>query len=269
MNTLFFWLSKLVWGLLAPDSLMVILVFTVWILLWRKKQRWAKRFVACMALGMVFVGVFPVGEWLFYPLETWFPTNPKLPGKIDGLIALGGAEDSIGSRIWDQVELHEGAERLLSFMALARDYPEAKLVFSGGSGSLWGEGEREANLAGRLLTEHGLDVSRLILEGESRNTYENAILSRSLVKPEADETWILITTAWHMPRAVGVFRKADWQVLPYPVDHWTQPEHLLRMEWDLAGHLRDLKFAAKEWVGLLVYYVTGKTSAILPTPDPD
>ena len=212
--------------------------------------------------------LLPVDQWLFYPLETRFQTNPPLPESVDGILCLSGGEDANRSSLWQQVEVGDSAERLIYLLVLAKRYPQAKLVFTGGSGSIFDQSSRGAMVAKRLYHDLGLDPSRLILESESRNTYENALYSKALVEPQAGETWILVTTAWHMPRSVGVFRKLGWSVLPYPVDHWTSPGELLKMEFDLSGHLQDLQFGAKEWVGLLAYYVTGKTSALFPKRDP-
>ena len=107
-------------------------------------------------------------------------------------------------------------------------------------------------------------MSRVVFERESRNTYENAILTQKLVRPEEGENWLVITTAWHMPRTMGIFRQAGWSVIPWPVDHWSQPGRLWRVQWDPARHLHQLKTGVKEWVGLLAYYVTGKTNAVFP-----
>ena len=121
-----------------------------------------------------------------------------------------------------------------------------------------------ADVMKRLCEEQGFDPARVTFEGRSRNTYENTTCSKALVQPAPGETWILVTTAWHMPRSVGVFRKAGWSIMPYPVDHWTSPGRLLRIDLDLAGHLRDLTYGVKEWIGLLAYYITGKTTALFP-----
>jgi len=267
MDTLFFWISKLVWFVIAPDSLLFLLILCACILLLRKRYRLARRLLGVIVGALLIVGLFPVGQWVFYPLEIRFSANPPLPESVTGIIVLGGAEDARRSAYWKQVEVGDGAERLLAFLTLSRRHHQAKLVYTGGSGSLLDQEFKDANAAEMLLKEHGLDLSRLVLEDQSRNTYENAVCSKALVEPGPEETWVLITTAWHMPRSVGIFRKVGWPVIPYPVDHWTDPGSLLKIDWDPAGNLRDLKFAVKEWVGLLSYYISGKTSALFPDED--
>lgn len=264
MNTLFFWTSKLVWMLLKPESLLLILLLAALILRKRKRPRAARWLLVSLSGVLLVAALFPVDEWLFYPLETRFQTNPPLPESVDGILCLGGGEDAERSSLWEQVEVGDGAERLIYLLMLAKRYPQAKLVFTGGSGDIFDQSISGATVAERLFHDLGLDRSRLILESKSRNTYENALYSKALVKPQEGETWILVTTAWHMPRSVGVFRKQGWSVLPYPVDHWTKPGELMRVKYDLSGRLRNLQFAAHEWVGLLAYYVTGKTSALFP-----
>jgi uncharacterized SAM-binding protein YcdF (DUF218 family) len=264
MGSLFFWASKLIWCLISPDVLLGLGLVWVLGLLWRKRTRAATWVLGCELLVLGVIGLWPVGEWAFYPLEQRFETNPELPDEVHGVIVLGGAEDAVMSAIWKQPEVGAAAERVLAFMAMARRFPEAKLVFTGGTGSLVDQGTSGADCVAQLFQQQGLDVSRLMFERESRNTFENAVLTKEMVEPGENEHWLVITTAWHMPRTMGIFRKAGWPVIPWPVDHWSQPGRLWRVQWDPAGHLCDLKTATKEWVGLLAYYVTGKTSALFP-----
>ena len=150
------------------------------------------------------------------------------------------------------------------FLALARKYPEAKLLFTGGSGSLLEQKDKAADIAKKLFKQLNFDVTRIVFEKESRNTYENAIYSKKIVQPFKNENWILITTGWHMPRSVGIFCKAEWPVIPYPVDHQTNKDNLFRISFNLSNNLRMLKIAIKEWLGLFAYYLSGKTTSFFP-----
>jgi uncharacterized SAM-binding protein YcdF (DUF218 family) len=172
--------------------------------------------------------------------------------QVDGLILLGGAGSQRKASQWRQPELNESGDRYLAFMALARQYPEAQLVFTGGAGGMLGQKFSEADMARQLFSDHGIDHERVLFEGKSRNTYENATLTKQLVDPAPGEHWLLVTSAWHMPRSVGVFCKADWPVIPYPVDHISNPDYLLRVDLGFAEHLWNLAFGLKEWVGLLI-----------------
>ncbi len=264
MDSLFFWLSKLTWLVIAPDSLLLILILAAWALLWRGAYRPATGLLGLVAVIPTVIALLPVGAWLLSPLEQRFAANPPLPKKIDGIIVLGGAEDARLSASSLQAELNDAAERHLALLALAKRYPEAKLVYTGGTGSMLEQQYKGAAVAELLYAGQGLDLSRLTFERNSRNTYENALLTLREIKPVPGESWVLITTAWHMPRSIGVFCEAGWPTIPYPVDHWTVPAEPFAISLDLAAHLRVLKHAAREWIGLIAYYATGKTTALLP-----
>ena len=119
--------------------------------------------------------------------------------------------------------------------------------------------KKSADSARNFFTRHGLDASLIIFERDSRNTWENAVFSKKLVNPDLNEEWVLITTAWHMPRSVGVFCKVGWDVIPYPVDFHSEPDNIIRLDWDFAGHLNRLVFAVKEWVGIIAYQASGRS----------
>ena len=264
MDSIFFYLSKLVWMVTTPDNLLLILLLIVLTLLWRGKNRLAKGILGFVVGILLILALFPIGEWILYPLEIRFPENPVLPQKVDGVIVLGGTENAILSTKWHQVELGDATERLLAFETLARRYPDAKLVFSGGSGSMVYQGYKGADVAKMVFEQQEMNVSHVTFESESRNTYENAVFSKALVKPVSGENWILITSAFHMPRSLGIFCRAGWPMIPYPVDHYTWPGNLFRVGLDLADHLRILSMGIKEWLGLITYYVAGKTATFFP-----
>lgn len=264
MDNLFFYISKLIWLLISPDNILLILIILSLILLYIGKSKAAKILLSTVSGILIFIAFVPLGEWILYPLENRFPTNPILPEKIDGIIVLSGAENPLLSNAWEQVELGTAAERNLSFLTLARKYPNAKLIFTGGTGSLIYQDYKAADIAKTLFEQQTFDTSRILFERESRNTYENVIYSKKLIKPIKNENWILITTSWHMPRSVGIFCKSGWPVLPYPVDHQTNKDNLFRINFDLLNNLFTLKTAIKEWLGIFAYYLSGKTSSLFP-----
>ena len=264
MDTLFFFTSKIIWLLISPDNILLILIILSLFFLSIGKQKLAKILLSTTTGLLITLSFFPVGEWLLYPLESRFQNNPVLPEKINGIIVLSGAEDTERSHLWKQVELGSAAERDFAFLALARKYPKAKLIFTGGTGSLIQQEYKAADVAKTLFEQQGFDTTKIIFERESRNTYENVIYSKKIVNPIKNENWILITTGWHMPRSVGIFCKTKWPVIPYPVDHQTKKNNLFRIGFDLLNNLYTLKTAMKEWVGLLAYYLTDKTTSLLP-----
>jgi uncharacterized SAM-binding protein YcdF (DUF218 family) len=166
------------------------------------------------------------------------------------------------------VALDEAAERLTVVAELARRFPAARIVYSGGSGALIYKEGAEADFALPLLESFGIARERLIAESRSRNTVENAIFTKELARPKPGERWLLVTSGYHMPRSVGIFRKAGFPVEAYPVDWRTRGRaDLLRPFGSLADGLRRTDTAVREWVGLLAYWLTGRTSALFPAPD--
>lgn len=266
MDDAFFVASKLAWILIAPDSLLVLLGVAAWLCLLRGWQRLSRSLFSLLTVIMLVLALFPAGAWLLAPLENRFPTNAALPARADGVIALGGAIDADLSAFWGQVELEPSAERITSLIYLAGLYPQAQLVYTGGSGSLSNQEFRDADQAQLLLEQLGFGNRAIVFERQSRNTAENAAFSEALVNPRQEQEWILVTSAYHMPRAVGVFCALNWQVTPYPVDHYTTSGTLLDVGFAFAGNLGLLKVAIREWVGLLAYRFTGRIDELLPGP---
>lgn len=272
MDSVFFVVSKLVWLVISPDSLLVILLLSAFVLL-RFKARPAfvqlgKSLFSVALIMILVIAFFPVGEWLLHPLEKRFKNNPPLPEQIDGVIVLSGAENGELTQRWQQIQVSRAADRLFHFMELMRRFPDAKHVFTGGSGRLVPEHKSSSDVAKILLADQGFDIESIIFEEAARNTFENAKLSKILVNPQEGERWVLITTAWHMPRSVGIFRQFDWEVIPYPVDYYTRTGDLYRSHFSFAQNLSTLSMAVKEWIGLLAYYWTGKISELLPAALP-
>ncbi len=264
MDTVFFFASKIVWALISPDSLIVILGVSAWLAALLKWQKLSRSLLAACALLLLLIGFFPVGEWLIAPLENRFTSNAALPREVEGIVVLGGAISPRMSNTWQQAELGGAADRITNFLYLARLYPAAQLVFTGGSGSVTEQEFKEAEMARILFDQLGLAERAIIYESESRNTSENAQNSKLLVSPQAGENWLLVTSAFHMPRSIGVFCKEGWAVQPYPVDHYSNKDNLMRVEFAFGGNLSTLGVAIKEWVGLVAYRVSGRTSQFLP-----
>jgi uncharacterized SAM-binding protein YcdF (DUF218 family) len=152
---------------------------------------------------------------------------------------------------------------------LARAYPDARIVYSGGNGDLFANGAREADFAAPVLESLGVPRRRLILERDSRNTAENARFTKALVDPKPGERWLLVTSASHMPRAIGCFRQVGFDVEAVPVGR-REPGAASRF-WPmrtLGRGLAQLDEAMREWIGLVAYRITGRTGALLPGPNP-
>lgn len=265
---MFFHLSKIAWFVLQPSNLLMVMAVVGAMLAATGRGRRVGRLLLGLGLGgMALFGFSPAGNLVAVPLEERFPAWDEAGGPPDGIIVLGGALVPAISAARDTVELNESAERLTAFLALARRYPEARLVFTGGSAApLWAR-DTEADVAAGLFAALGHDSERMMLEDRSRNTWENAVRTRDLVSPDPGERWLLVTSAWHMPRAVGSFRAAGFPVAAYPVDYRTRGwGDAYRPFGAVSEGLRRIDMAAREWVGLVAYRLTGRSSALLPGP---
>ncbi len=264
---MFFLLSKAFWFVVAPSHSPIILIGLGYAA-WRRGKKCGPRLVASgCALALLFV-FSPFGALALRPLEDRFPRLPQQMEPPTGIIVLGGSVDEVVTSARHQTTLDEAAERLTEAVALARLYPQAKLVFTGGSASLLGGDFTESDVVRQFWREMGVDETRVVFEDKSRNTFENAIFTRELVHPRKNERWLLITSAFHMPRAVGIFRRAGMTLIPYPVDYRTTgTAHDFRISPDGPLALRLSELALREWIGLFAYWASGKTDSLFPGPE--
>jgi uncharacterized SAM-binding protein YcdF (DUF218 family) len=264
---MFFILSKTSGDLIYPSHFVTVLAALGAILLCSRFAR-AGRFLLKTSLVLVLLlGLLPVGRTLVLVLEQRFPRWNGSGEPPAGIILLGGAVEPGRSAARGMVSLNGNAERVTEIAALARRFPQARIVFTGGSAALLGHGPPESAFMLQLFDSFGIARSRVTLEDRSRNTHENAVFTKALIDPKPGERWLLVTSAIHMPRAVGSFREAGFPVEAYPVDWnsngwsdlWSLPP------WPLSG-LGVADDAAKEWIGLIAYRFAGYTPELLPGP---
>ena len=269
LAAMFFPLSKILGFFASPSNLVISIGLLGLLLLPTRFARAGRALAFASLIVLAIFGLSPVGNALMVPLEDRFPRWDAARGAPDGIIVLGGAISPDVSAARDEVALNEAAERLTVAAELARRYPAARIVFSGGSGALIYDEGAEAPFALRLLEDLGIPRARILLEDRSRNTVENAIFSKALIQPKPGERWLLVTSAHHLPRAIGVFRKMGFAVEPYPVDWRTRgAADALHPFATLGDGLRRSDTAVREWVGLAVYWLTGRSSALFPGPTP-
>ena len=246
MADLFFYLSKIFWFLAAPDQLLLILLL-FGLLLW--KFSLGRLMAIFSGLVLLTLSIYPLGNHLISPLEERFPKQ-ELPEKIAGIIVLGGGERAEETVLHGMPTFGEGAERVMVMPELLQRYPDAIMIFTGGSGSAFKPDFRGGDVVQQWLEGQGL-AERVLIERESRN------------KEALEGEWLLVTSAFHMPRSMGIFRKQGWNVLPYPVDFRAVNGGINPVLYDNMGVFRT---AVREWIGLGVYYLTDKTSELLPSP---
>jgi uncharacterized SAM-binding protein YcdF (DUF218 family) len=234
-----YYVSKAFWLIVTPTNALVLInaIAAFWAAL-RSPNRvaWLAAAAAC---GLV-IGTFtPIGVALTVSLEYRFtPSDSQDPP--DGIIILGGS----------------GFEGIWTVAALSHDYPKARLIFSG-----------MRPPPSEIFAQLGGDPARVIyIEPRPRTTSEDAFYAAALLKPKPSERWVLVTPASHIPRAVGCFRAAGFQVEPYSVEFKTDRWHPFTGFTPGSGALSQLDTAAKEWIGLIAYRLMGKTDALFPGP---
>ncbi|MEO3429836.1 YdcF family protein [Pelagibius sp. CAU 1746] len=269
MATAFFLLSKIGWFLLKPlNSLLLGLL--IWLccrrLGWRAT---ARAFGVVLLLYGGAIVLTPLPELALRSLENRFPADQANPGTVAGIIVLGGATDSGAvAAARGQVGLNGNAERLTTAVALHRIMPDRAIIVSGFSGRLQPSGWNEAEITRRFFEQLGVAMSKVRFEAQSRNTAENARFTTGLIGRDGAagaRPWLLITSAAHMPRAVASFRAYGLPIVPYAVDYRTEPRHVV---WprDIGGSLSLAEMALHEWLGLAVYFITGRSAELFPAP---
>ena len=241
-----YYFSKVFWLLAAPTNALVLIsaIAAFWAVLHRSNcVTWLAVAVAC---GLV-IGTFtPIGLALTVPLEYRFAFSPPdSQAPLDGIILLSGG----------------GLGGIDAVSTLSQDFPKARLIFSGFSAT-----DEDDKYRLKIFAVLGGDPARIYIESRPRTTSEDALYTAAVLKPQPSERWLLVTSALHMPRAVGCFRTAGLQVEPYPVEFKTARSHPFVVFAPGSEALNQLDRAAKEWIGLAAYRLMGKTDALFPGP---
>lgn len=250
-------MSEWMWSLLQPSSLLVLMVALALIAALLRWTAMATTLLTLFLAGIAAIVLLPLDEWLGAPLEQQVAAVP-LPERVDGIVVLGGAVDWRVSQARDQLSLNAAGERVAAAAALAQRYPDAELVFTGSFGDVFARDLRPGHLPGSLFVGPHFAGRRVVFLGDSRSTYEDALLSLQQVSPQAGEVWLLVTSAYHMPRALGTFRAAGWRLLPVPVDYRTTGQPRLQPSFEVAGRLADLDRLVREWGAITVYRREGR-----------
>lgn len=260
MDELFFIASKTI-GMAARVETWLVLLFGLGLFgLWRGRLRLARWALSFGFAALLAITAFPLATPLLASLELHYPPNPALPERVDGIIVLGGAEDVGAYARWKLIGLNAGGERMTAGVELARRFPDAKLIFTGGTASMIYDDAHTlpSAMTRTLWLSLGVPEAQIVLEDRSRNTSENAIFTRELVQPQEGQFWILVTSAFHMPRSMETFQRNGWTgLIPWPVD-FRSGNQTFRFDWRLDDHLQDADVALKEYLGLLAYRWAGK-----------
>ena len=265
---MFFYVSKVLWFFAQPSNAILLLLLAGIVLLWSRWARTGRALVVASGALLFAGGLTPLGHALMLPLEERFArANLSSGASLDGIVILGGAQDMTVRTARGVIAVNESAERLIEGVMLARRYPDIKILFTGGSGDVFEKHLSEAQGAAALLESLGVARKRLLLEKEAKNTFQNALYSLRLANPRPGARWLLVTSASHMPRAMGCFRKVGFAIEPWPVDYRTRGyQDVWRFFPKPSEGLRRVDNAVREWAGLLAYWVTDRTDTLFPGP---
>jgi uncharacterized SAM-binding protein YcdF (DUF218 family) len=254
--------AQVFWTLADPSRLFPAMVVVGAILLWTRWRRSGRVLVSVGALALLMVGALPVARWIGLPLEQRFPPFAATDDNIAGIIVLG-AGYAIVSDLTGFPVVEASGGRLIKLIELAAAYPQARLAYTGGGSPTLAMSE--ADRAARDLARVGFDTGRVIFEGRSRDTYQNAVFTKEMLSPRPGERWVIITSGIHMPRAVGAFRAAGWEVVPAPVELLFRRES--NFDWGSFHPVRQFPSVSRithEWIGLVVYRLLGRSSELFP-----
>ena len=264
---MFFLLSKTLGTMLLPVNFLLGVGVLGAVLLVTRYAVLGRRVLATSAVLLALCGFSPVGKLLILPLEQRFPPWDPSRGAPDGIVVLGGGIEPDLSAAHGRPILDHSGDRLVAAAELARQYPNARIVYSGGNANLIGDDTaKEADYALSMLESLGVAKARLTAERLSRNTVENAEFVKTVANPKEGERWLLVTSAFHMPRSIGLFRRAGFKVEAYPVDWRASPSEALSFSSVAINGLERTEVAMREWIGLAAYRLTGKTDDFLPGP---
>lgn len=264
---MFYYVSKIFWFFAVPSNFLVLLILAGAVLRASYWPRMGQRIVLGGVAALFVFGLTPVPLWMLMPLETRFTPYKDDGTPVDGVIVLGGSFESEPTDKYGLMALNDAGERIMAIATVAQRYPTARIIYSGGGSGFVSGRTPEATLVERTVADMGVAPGRVIYERRSLNTYENAVYSKEIARPKAGERWLLVTSAFHMPRSVGAFRKAGWTVIAHPVDFRTGGiEDADRFFASISQGLTRTDTAIKEYVGLTAYWIAGKTDALFPLP---
>jgi uncharacterized SAM-binding protein YcdF (DUF218 family) len=264
--------SDALWWLLQPSGLAVAGLALAWLAAVLGGRRLAAGLVGLTLVAWLAVVAAPVDAWLAAPLERRHPPPDALPARVDGIVVLGGAIEGAATAERGQLALNEAAERVLAGAALAQRYPGAVLALTGVAGASLARDFVPRPDARSLIFGEAFAGRPPVVLSDAVSTYEEALLALRRLQPRPGETWLLVTSAWHMPRAWATFRSLGWTTVPYPVDPVAAGATWGWRGWPgAAGRLADLDRIVREWGAVWVYRRTGRIAPEawdLPGPEP-
>ena len=257
-----FYLSKILWLIFNPFNIFIFITLLSLFLYFIKLRRLSLIIFLINFVFIALISFLPFGSYLIYNIEKEYHSYIKPPDQVDGILILGGATNALLYNEYDQISLNDSSERLVESVFIIKKFDKAKVIFSGGSGILNRPDFDNVQVAKSFYKKIGIEIDKLIFEDNSRNTYENIIYSKKIANPKINENWLLITSASHMKRALLIADKNNWELIPYAVDFKNIKDFKLIPNLNLLSNLNSFQQASHEWLGLISYYLMGRTAKV-------
>ena len=257
-----FYLSKIIWVVLNPFNIFILFTIITIISYLISFRKISIAIFLTNSLYLILISFFPIGNYLIYKLEKDYHSNLNTPDSLDGILILGGATNPLMYKEFNQISVNGSAERLIESVSIIKRFKNSKVIYSGGSGVIDRSDLGHAQVAKSFYKKIGLDESRIIYEDNSRNTYENILFAKKIVKPKTNENWLLITSAAHMKRAMLIASKNNWEFIPYAVDFKTFKKFRFLPNLNLLSNINSFQYGSHEWLGLISYYLMNRTNKI-------
>ena len=257
-----FYLSKLLWFLFNPFNCILFLFFLSLILNFFKFLKFSKIILFFSFLLFIISGVLPTGSYLLYLLEKNYHNRVALPENVDGILILSGATNPFLTKEYDQISLNGSVERLTESIQLINKYPTAKVFFAGGSGYVEYPDLNHSEVAKKFYESLNVNTKNIFFDKKSRNTYENIVFANKKINPNINEKWIIVTSAFHLKRAISVGEKLGWELIPYATDYKLSKKFKWGLSFSFYQNFGMLQHSSHEWVGIIAYYFMGRSSKI-------
>ena len=257
-----FFLSKFLWFLFNPFNCILFLLFLSLVFNFFKFLKFSKIILYFTFLFFFIAGALPTGSYLLYLLEKNYHNKVNLPEKVEGILILSGATSPFLTKEYDQIALNGSVERLTESIQLMKKYPKAKVFFAGGSGSIDFPDLNHSDVAKKFYESLDVNTKNIFFDKKSRNTYENIVFAKKKFNPNINEKWILITSAFHLKRAISIGEKLGWELIPYATDYKLPKKFKWKLSFDFFNNLGSLQHSSHEWVGIISYYLMGRSSKI-------